>query len=129
MDNTLIKEIIDDIAPFLYNGAIIDKNGNTIIKANRESGTTPLRPTERDQLLKHITNLLNQQETRVYTVPCLPEGEEWEQKNLKELSNDDFIRLAEDEGEVWSLTAWQDALNNDTTDTSECFVRFITTQH
>ena len=30
MDNTLIKEITDDIAPFSYNGAIIDKNGNIL---------------------------------------------------------------------------------------------------
>lgn len=46
--------------PLMYDGAISDGNGMTILSANRESGTTPLRPHERDELVKFTCDLLNQ---------------------------------------------------------------------
>lgn len=53
------KKTILSIMPFSYDGSIVDKNNRTIIKANRESGTTPLPPHYRDLLLKLVCDLLN----------------------------------------------------------------------
>lgn len=40
-------------------GMIVDRHGDVVIKANREAGTTPLNPSERDDLLKITTQVLN----------------------------------------------------------------------
>ncbi len=45
--------------PLKYDGAITDADGNVLILANREAGSTPLNPYQRDQLLKYVTNILN----------------------------------------------------------------------
>lgn len=59
--NTREKQRIGLLKPFTYQqGVITDCKGNIIIKANRDSETTPLLPMERDDLLKYITELLNQ---------------------------------------------------------------------
>jgi hypothetical protein len=46
--------------PVIYqSGVITDNQGKTILKANRETGTTPLSPSERDELMKIVTYLIN----------------------------------------------------------------------
>jgi hypothetical protein len=47
----------------VISGEICDANGKSIIKANRDSSTTPLQPTERDDLLKLIVKLVNANKT------------------------------------------------------------------
>ena len=48
------------ILPLKYqDGVIVDGAGKTIIKANRESGETPLTPYGRDAILKLACELLN----------------------------------------------------------------------
>lgn len=46
-------------------GRIVDAEGNSLIKANRETGTTPLTPAERDELLKIVVYLLNTNEDKI----------------------------------------------------------------
>ena len=56
------SEIIAKILPVRYeSGAVVAKNGQTILKANREGSTTPLSPVERDELVKHIVGMLNRE--------------------------------------------------------------------
>lgn len=45
--------------PLVYDGSIQDSKGNTILMVNRKSGTTPLCPSERDELLKYVCEILN----------------------------------------------------------------------
>lgn len=40
-------------------GQILAANGQTLLRANRETGSTPLMPVERDGLIKFIAKLLN----------------------------------------------------------------------
>lgn len=44
----------------VISGVICDSKGNPIIKANRDGSTTPLRPTERDQLLHMVVDSFNE---------------------------------------------------------------------
>lgn len=44
----------------IVSGAIVASNGQEIITMNRDANTTPLTPTERDQLLMLIAGLLNE---------------------------------------------------------------------
>jgi hypothetical protein len=46
-------------------GCVVDTEGNVLLKANRESSTTPLTPAERDDLIKMVVYLLNTNEDRV----------------------------------------------------------------
>lgn len=47
--------------PFIYQfGVITDSTGQTILKANREAGTTPLPPYQRDAMLQLVVELLNE---------------------------------------------------------------------
>lgn len=47
--------------PLSYSsGTIVDGSGQTIIKANRDSNTTPLHPYQRDAILKLVCELLNE---------------------------------------------------------------------
>lgn len=49
-----------DIFPVrVESGQIVSADGKALVKANRETGTTPLAPWERDSLLKFIAKLLN----------------------------------------------------------------------
>lgn len=60
-ENKLNKEFIRKLnLPLFYNsGSIVDSNGQTILTANREGGTTPLSPSERDSMLKVVVKLMN----------------------------------------------------------------------
>lgn len=42
-------------------GVIVDREGKTIIKAEREVGVSPLSPSERDSLLKLVSKLINKE--------------------------------------------------------------------
>ena len=55
--------MINNLKPPLQaiSGSVCDANGAVILKANREQGTTPLHPTERDELIKLVVDLLNKQ--------------------------------------------------------------------
>ena len=70
MKQSFNKKVINDrikqidtfllLYPLQYiSGQICDCNGNTIALMNRESGTTPLAPSERDDLAKEFVNLFN----------------------------------------------------------------------
>lgn len=45
-------------------GQIVAANGQAIIRANREHGSTPLMPVERDGLIKFIAQLLNDNQSK-----------------------------------------------------------------
>jgi len=46
--------------PLQYlNGAVCDADGKTIVEANRDANTTPLRPFERDEILQQIVIFFN----------------------------------------------------------------------
>lgn len=61
-------------------------------------------------------------EIRVYVVSAYDyEGDEI----ITELSNDDFMELAENQGNVYSLNAFETSYNNDWLDTINTFIRFI----
>lgn len=45
--------------PLKYNGSLYDNEDNLIMSMNREGGTTPLNPHQRDELLKFTCELLN----------------------------------------------------------------------
>jgi len=49
-----------DIFPLkVESGEVVTSSGQTILKANRDYGTTPLTPVERDGLIIFVTELLN----------------------------------------------------------------------
>lgn len=51
----------DKILPLQYiTGAICAANGQTVVKMNREAGTTPLSPVERDEMAKQIISIYNE---------------------------------------------------------------------
>lgn len=61
-----LLEIVDkpasytDIFPVsVKNGEVTDANGNTLLLANREFGTTPLIPVMRDALIHFVADFLN----------------------------------------------------------------------
>lgn len=58
MNNTHISEIIYPL--HYHSGSIRDNKGNVIIKMNRETGTTSLPPSYRDDLAKEIIELYNE---------------------------------------------------------------------
>ena len=61
-------------------------------------------------------------EIRVYVVNAdLYEGEDL----IQELSNEEFIALAEEQGTVYSLKGFENAYNDDCVDTINTFIRFI----
>jgi len=46
--------------PFrVESGAMVSSSGQVLLFANREHGTTPLSPVERDGLIHFVTELLN----------------------------------------------------------------------
>lgn len=59
------RENWDDVFPVkVESGAIHAANGQTVISANREAGTTPLAPAERDALIRFIADLLNKNKNK-----------------------------------------------------------------
>lgn len=56
----MLKPLENLVLPLKYqDGTIQDGAGRTIIKANRDSNTTPLVPYQRDAILKLACELLN----------------------------------------------------------------------
>ena len=54
----------EKLFPLQYkDGCVCDKDGNVLLRANRESGTTPLAPYQRDYMMKNVCELLNRQHT------------------------------------------------------------------
>lgn len=54
------KEQSTSIFPFkVENGEVVTSSGQTLLMANREHGTTPLTPVERDGLIHFVAELLN----------------------------------------------------------------------
>lgn len=61
-------------------------------------------------------------EIRVYVVSCdLYDGEEY----IPEMTNEQFMDLAEEQGNVYSLNVFETSYNNDWLDTINTFIRFI----
>jgi len=60
------------------------------------------------------------EEIRVYLVDSMNEVENWD-----ELPNDEFIRMAEEEGKVYSLQGFVKAFNEEEINSSIDFIRII----
>lgn len=61
-------------------------------------------------------------EIRVYVVNAeLYDGEKW----IQELSNKEFIAIAEEQGTIYSLKGFENDYNDDCVDTINTFIRFI----
>jgi hypothetical protein len=61
-------------------------------------------------------------EIRVYVVNCdLYDGKEY----ILEMTNEQFMDLAEEQGTVYSLNVFETSYNNDWLDTINTYIRFI----
>ena len=62
------KEENTSIFPLkVQNGEVITSSGQTLLMANREYGTTPLTPVERDGLIHFVAELLNKNRKQYVT--------------------------------------------------------------
>jgi hypothetical protein len=79
----------------VISGQICDNNGNVLIKANREIGTTPLNPSERDTLMYLVADLINKE------FPVMKESKkESELKPLNEAQIGDKVAFGKEQGYV-----------------------------
>jgi len=79
--------------PFqIISGVVCDTNGKELLYANRQSGTTPLQPVERDQLIKLVSDLLNRE------YPILKES-------LNEAQLGDKVSLKGERGDIIGQTS------------------------
>ena len=61
-------------------------------------------------------------EIRVYVVSCdLYDGEEY----IPEMTNEQFMNLADEQGTVYSLNVFESDYNNECVDTINTYIRFI----
>lgn len=67
------------------------------------------------------TDTLQQSETRVYVIDTFNIGE----RNWKSLTDEEFITLAEEEGNIYTLEGFQEAFNSQDINTEIDVVRFI----
>jgi hypothetical protein len=66
---SMLESDVESIFPVrVESGQIVAANGQTLLRANRETGTTPLQPVERDALIKFVGKLLidNQSEFKAF---------------------------------------------------------------
>lgn len=77
-------------------GTVCDADGAVILKANRESETTPLRPVERDELIHLIVDLLNKE---------FPIMKEPIKESLNEAQLGDKVQLGKEKGYLIGQTS------------------------
>lgn len=60
-------------------------------------------------------------ETRVYGIELNEIGE----TNIRKLSNEEFMELAESQGNVWSLKGFEKNFNEETINQNNLIIRFV----